>query len=306
MKASARSPVLQESSEEIKKRVKYLLSAAGVKNQLPTPKEEIVTTAKLVEIGQIELSEYEQGWLRKGTNFFKSALAKVKGLLDFKEKIIYVNPEIHHAQKTFVTYHEVTHRILPWHEILYNPHVDNEYSIDPRVATGLETEANFGASLIQFQIDRFAKELKDLPVGLGTAKYLADRFETSLHSTFRKYIEDNDRPCALLVLEGLIHEVSDFQPGLQLWYPLQSKEFTVAFGMQDWEKFYCPGHPIYDTVFSNSLKLVNEGEIILKDLKGFTKKCKIETFYNTFNYFILIHPIPRLPSRKKIIILDRS
>lgn len=244
--------------------------------------------------------------MKKGANFFRSALAKIKGLIDFKEKIIYVNPEIHPAQKTFVTFHEVTHRALPWHEILYNPHLDTDYSIDPRVATGLEAEANFGASLIQFQIDRFAKELKDLPTGLASAKYLADRFKTSLHSTFRKYIEDNDRSCALLVLEGLIDEISDCQPVLQLWYPLQSQEFTIEFGILDWEKFYYPGHPIYDTVFSNALTLVNEGEIVLKDLRGFDKKCRIETFYNTFNYFVLIHPIPRQPSKKKIIILDRS
>ena len=306
MKALAKGHLLQESSEEINKLAKHLLSAAGVKNRLPTPKEDIVATAKLIEIGAIDLSDYEEGWLKKGANFLKSAFSKVKGLLDFKEKIIYVNPDIHYSQKTFVTYHEVTHRILPWHEVLYNPHLDTDYSIDLRVATGLEAEANFGASLIQFQIDRFAKELSDLPLGLGSAIHLAERYETSLHSTFRKYVEDNNRSCALLILEALVYGTSDNQPTLQLWYPLQSEEFTTEFGMQDWEKFYCPGHPIYDTVFSNSLKLVNEGEIILKDLRGFTKKCKIETFYNTFNYFVLIYPAPRLSSKKKIIILSRT
>ena len=74
--------------------------------------------------------------------------------------------------------------------------------------------------------------------------------------------------------------------------------------MRDWEKLYYPKHPIYDTVLSDSLELVKIGEIVLEDLLGFKKKCKIEAFYNTFNHFVLIYPVPRLPSRKKIIITD--
>lgn len=304
MKRSVRNTLLQQSSEEIKKQVRHLLSAAGVKNKLPTPKEDIVTCAKLVEIGEIELSKYEEGWLKKGSDLLRGALSKIKGLLDFKEKIIYANPTIHHSQKTFVTYHEVTHRILPWHEVLYNPHIDTDYSIDPRIATGLETEANLGASLIQFQIDRFAKELKDLPLGLGSAVHLAERYETSLHSTFRKYVEDSQRSCALLVLEVLINGTSDNQKVLQLWYLVQSHRFTLKFGMLDWEKLYYPGHPIYDTVLSDSLEPVKTGEMVLKDLSGFKRKSRIEAFYNTFNHFVLIYPVARLPSRKKIIITN--
>lgn len=304
MKRSVRNTLLQQSSEEIKKQVRHLLLAAGVKNKLPTPKEDIVTCAKLVEIGEIELSKYEEGWLKKGSDLLRGALSKIKGLLDFKEKIIYANPTIHHSQKTFVTYHEVTHRILPWHEVLYNPHIDTDYSIDPRIATGLETEANLGASLIQFQIDRFAKELKDLPLGLGSAVHLAERYETSLHSTFRKYVEDSQRSCALLVLEVLINGTSDNQKVLQLWYLVQSHRFTLKFGMLDWEKLYYPGHPIYDTVLSDSLEPVKTGEMVLKDLSGFKRKSRIEAFYNTFNHFVLIYPVPRLPSRKKIIITN--
>jgi len=306
MKVSRKHPLLQESSEDIKKQIKLLLSAAGVKDKLPTPKEDIVATAKLVEIGAIDLSKYEERCLARGIGILRGALSKLKGLLDFREKLIYVNPDIHQSQLTFVTYHEVTHRVLRWHEGLFDPHLDTDYSLDPRIATGLEAEANLGASLIQFQIDRFAKELKDLPFGLPSAMHLAERFETSLHSTFRKYIEDNTRSCALLVLEPLADQAIDGQPILQLWYPLQSGAFTEEFGEIDWEKFYYPGHPVYDTVFSGSLKLVHEGEITISDLKGFKKKCKIDTFCNMFNHFILVYPTVHAPSRTKVIILDKK
>lgn len=305
MKTSLRNTLLQQSSEEIRKQVRYLLSAAGVKDKLPTPKEDIVACAKLVEIGEIELSKYEESWLKRGGDFLKSVLTKIKGLLDFRQEIIYTNPNIHHSQKTFVTYHEVTHRILPWHEGLYNPHIDTDYSIDPRIATGLEFEANLGASLIQFQIDRFAKELKDLPIGLGSAIHLAKRYETSLHSAFRRYVEDNHKSCALLILEVLVDGTSDSQKVLQLWYHLESHKFTLEFGILDWEKLYYPGHPIYDTVLSDSLEAVKTSEIVLEDSSGFKKKCRIEAFYNTFNHFVLIYPLPRFPLRRKIIITDR-
>lgn len=305
MKVSRKHPLLQQSSDEIKQQTKRFLSAAGVKDKLPTPKEDIVATAKLVEIGAIDLSKYEERWLNKGITIFKGALSKFKGLLDFREKLIYVNPDIHHSQITFVTYHEVTHRILSWHEGLFDPHLDTDYSIDPWIATGLEAEANLGASLIQFQIDRFTKELKDLPLGLSSAMHLAERFETSLHSTFRKYIEDSPRSCALLVLETLIGQTFDSQPILRLWYPMQSEAFTDEFGMIDWEKFYNPGHPIYDTVFSGSLKILHEGEITVSDLRGFGKKCKIETFCNMFNYFVLVYPMAHSPSRTKLIIVHK-
>lgn len=304
MKRSTKNTLLEQSSEEIKKQVRHLLLAAEVKDKLPTPKEDIVACAKLAEVGEIELSRYGEGWLKKGGDLLKSALSKIKGLLDFREKIIYANPTIHHSQKTFVTYHEVTHRILPWHEVLYNPHIDTDYSIDPRIATGLEIEANLGASLIQFQIDRFAKELKALPLGLGSAMHLAKRYETSLHSTFRKYVEDSQRSCALLVLEVLINGTFDNQKVLQLWYLVQSHRFTLKFGMLDWEKLYYPGHPIYDTVLSDSLEPVKTGEMVLKDLSGFKRKSRIEAFYNTFNHFVLIYPVARLPSKKKIIITN--
>ncbi len=304
MRISTESSLTTESTSEIKKQVKLLLKAAGVGDKLPVPKEDIVTCSKLVEIGQLDLSKYEEDWLGKGLNILKNALSKIRGLIDFKQKVIYVDPNIHPAQKTFVTYHEVSHRILPWHEGIYNPHVDTDYSIDPRVSTGLESEANLGASLIQFQIDRFTKELKDFPLGLGSAIHLAQRYETSLHSTFRKYVEDNHKSCALLVLEVLFDGTSDNQRMLQLWYSLQSYIFTLRFGKIDWEKLYFSGHPIYDTVLSDSLERIKTGEIVLKDLLGFKKKCRIEAFYNTFNYFVLIFPIPHLPLRKKIIIVD--
>lgn len=76
--------------------------------------------------------------------------------------------------------------------------------------------------------------------------------------------------------------------------------------MIDWPKFYYPGHPIYETISGKSLELVKKGEMTVKNLAGFEKKCRIETFCNKFNHFVLIHPFPRFTLRKEAVILEKS
>ncbi len=306
MRVSLGNALVKEGSGDIRNQVRSLLVAAGVGNRLPTPKDDVVQCARLVQVGQLDLSDYEESWIEKGITFFKDMLSKVKGLIDFRERIIYVNPEIHLAQQTFVTYHEVTHKILPWHEGLYNPHLDDEYSIDPRIASGLEQEANIGASLIQFQIDRFARDLRDLSLGLASAKHLADLYGTSLHSSFRKYVEDNNRACALLVLKESKMASADNEPILRLWYPLQSQKFTAEFGLIDWEKFYCKGNLIYDIAFADTSEIIKEADQKLRDLQGSERICRIEVFHNTFNYFVFIYPIPGSPLRTKLVIVHTN
>ena len=306
MKFLSKNSYLKESSGEIKKQVKYLLNAAGVGDKLPTPKEDIVACSKLVEIKQLDLSKYEESLFKKGISVLKTALSKIKGLIDFRQKIIYVDPNIHPSQKTFVTYHEVSHRIFPWHEGLYNPHIDTEYSLDTYVAKGSDMEANFGASLIQFQIYKFKNELKDLPLGLNSAIYLAQRYETSLHSTFRKYVEENHKECALLVFKNLNGIASKDKPPLELWYFIQSEKLKDEFGRIDWPKLYYPRDPIYDAVYENPFGLVGEGEMVIENMAGFKKRCKIEAFYNTFNHFVLVFPMPKLSLKKKRIIIENK
>lgn len=295
-----------ESYSDIRAQIQRLLKAAGVGDKLPTPKEEIVECSKLVEIEQLNLFDYKNDWKKRGFKLIKRALSKIKGLVDFKHEIIYVDPNIHPAKRSFVTFHEVSHRILPWQKDLFCPHADTEYSLDPRIEQIFEVEANIGASLILFQIDRFKRELKDLKIGLGSAMKLAERFDASLHSTFRKYVEDNHRACTLLVLKSQNHNISNKKNFFNLWYYIQSEKFTKEYGHIDWPKFYHSGDPIYDTISTNSLKPMKHGEMTMKNLSGYKKKCRIETFYNQFNHFVLIYPIRRFVIGKKKVILRRK
>lgn len=309
MKAHHTYPFASESVSEIKEQVNRLLIAAGVGDTLPTPKKDIIECSDLVKIGKLDLSAYKEGMIEKGLGILRSAISKIKGFLDYRERIIYVDPEVHPSRETFITYHEVTHDILPWHDTLFNPHIDTDFSLDSRLVNGLEAEANLGASLIQFQIDRLSKDAKALPLGLGSAIHLSQRYGTSYHSTFRKYVEDNRRACALLIFKPLAMTDFDNKTSLELWYPRQSKKFTDQFGDMDWPKFYSNGHPIFDIVYeeitNTSLELISKGEMDLSNGADTKKKCCIECFSNTYNHFVLIYPYQKL-RLKKTKVISRS
>ena len=301
MKIISSNHHIEESKQDISKQVEILLDKAGVGDKLPTPREDIIEAAKLIELNDSELPNYNKSIFKKGSALLKKALSKFAALLDFREKIIYVNPEIHPSKHTFATYHEVSHKIFPWHEGLFDPHLDDYYSIDPTIAKGLEQEANIGSSLIIFQLDRFSKDLKDLPIGLASAKLLADRYGSSLHSTFRKYIDDNHKSCVLLVLE----EVISNERMLILKYPIQSTKFTDEFGEYDWQKYYLKGHPMFEVAFSNTLDVIQKGELDIFDNKGFKRKCIVEIFNNSYNRFALIFPKPKYKPRTKLVIVEK-
>lgn len=294
-----------ENVDEIKKRVRHLLRAAEVGDKLPTPKKDIIECAELVAVGKLDLEQYEESWPKEQWNAIKSifvqTFSKIKGFVHLGENIIYVDPNLHPASIPFVTYHEVTHRILPAHKILLNPHLDDDLTLDPEFARGLEIEANIGATLILFQVDRFAKEIKDYSLGLTSAILFAQRYEASFHSAFRNYVKVNHRSCALLVLNKP-DEILD-RECFPMKYALDSEEFHEQFGRVDWGNYFFEGHPIYDTILKQNGDQIRKGNLQLKDRLGFKVECTIEIFHNTYNYFVLCYPNQKSGKGKKLVVV---
>lgn len=295
----------EENLTEIKTHVQRLLKAAGVGEKLPTPKEDIVECARLVVVGQLDLERYKERWPQKQRNAIKDllgrAISKIKGLIHLKEDIIYVDPLLHPSSVPFVTFHEVTHKIIPSHSILSNPHLDNDFTLDPEFAKGLEIEANIGASLILFQLDRFAKEIRDVPIGLASAMHFAQRFGASFHSAFRHYVEVNHRSCSLLVLNAFDEDLD--RDHFVLRYSLSSKEFDQRFGVVDWGRYFVEGHPIYDTIISQQGEQIQKGTLKVIDRLGFKVQCTIEIFSNFYNYFVLCYPEDIIRKGRKLIVV---
>ena len=279
-----------ESAEEVTAQVKRLLRAAEVGNEVPTAKSAILACAELVETGELDLRDYEASFKDKARGFFYRAMSKVYGFLDRRTQLIYVDSQLHDSRKLFVTYHEVTHRVLPWQNVVYTE--DDEVTLSANCRTLFEAEANFGAAEILFQCNRFEEEARDYELSITSALYLANRYDASCHSALRRFVERNHRPCLLLVLKPTARQNTDGATSYFIAYSIRSSAFTLEFGEPIRELFLNPEDDLGKIVNSGL-----QGEIVLEDIKGIRKLCSVECFSNMYHTFVLIHPKHQSPRR---------
>lgn len=284
---------IPESAADITREVKRLLRATGVGRQLPTPREEILKCARLIESGDLDLAEYEATLAEKALRLFYRTKSKVLGLLDRRSEIIYVDPLMHPSRRTFVTYHEVTHKILPWQRITVTE--DDSATLSAECDVIFEAEANYGAADILFQGDRFEEEARDYELSVGSALYLGTNYDASGHAALRRFAERNHRPCLLMVLTRTRREYEDGRNSYYVVYSIQSRSFTVDFGEPLNEVFLHPNSDLGRITNNGS-----DGEIVLVDAKGFSQACTVEVFSNTFNTFLFIYPRHGLRGRKTV------
>jgi hypothetical protein len=280
------------SAEAVTTEVRRLLRAAEVGRELPTPKTRILACARLVEAGELDLSEYEESFSEKASAFFYKALGKVRGLLDRRTKQIYVDPHLHDSRKLFVTYHEVVHRVLPWQHIELT---EDDASLNEACDTLFESEANYGAADIMFQCDRFEREACDYGLSVASALYLSEKYDASRHASLRRFVERNHRPCLLLVLKPTTRENTDGKTSFLICYSIASNPFVLQFGDPFAQPFINPDHDL-GRILNNGLG----GEIALSDLKGFCRTCEVECFSNQYRVFVLIHPKDVASSRRQV------
>ena len=117
----------------------------------------------------------------------------VRGLLSPSENKVYLSEDLVRRQEQWVIYHEGAHAEIAWHrEILY---LDNEYTLGFAVRERMEKEANAFAGHVQFLGPRFAAEALELPFGIASARLLADRYDASVESSLRRYVETCREEC---------------------------------------------------------------------------------------------------------------
>jgi len=221
-------------------------------------------------------------------------MKKVLGFLDRRTKRIYVDPQLHDSRKTFVTYHEVIHRIVPWQHIEYTE--DDDLTLSLSCDTLFESEANYGAAELLFQCDRFELEARDYDISTASALLLSERYEASCHSSLRRFVERNHRPCALLVLKPTTRANADGGTSFLISHSIQSAPFTLQFGDPFSHPFVNPDHEIGKIVNNDG-----RGEISLSDLKSFCRPCVVESFSNKYSLFVMIHP-KDIPAARRTVL----
>jgi|SRR5882724_1825811 len=276
-----------ESRDAITKRVQQLLRAADVDGIIPTPRDAILRSAKLVESGDLDLALYEESFMDKAKGFLHKAFGKVFGFLDFRRELVYVDPTLPLTKRNFVTFHEITHRVLPWQGVIYTE--EDHSTVTPECKDIFESEANFGASELLFQAS-FEKEAADYNVSIPSVLELASRYEASIHASMRRFVERHHESCAVLILKRTRREYENGDHSYVLCYPIASSPFLNHFGMPFQNRFLNPDDQICDILNGGRL-----GSIFLRDINGKPHEFSVEPFDSGYSIFALLS----LPSSRR-------
>ncbi len=136
-----------------------------------------------------------------------------------------------------------------------------------------------------FQCDRFETEARDYELSVPSALYLSEKYDASCHSSLRRFVERNHRPCLLLVLKATSRTNTDGGTSFFISHSIPSVPFSLQFGDPFNHPFINPDHELGRILNSGT-----QGEISLSDLKGFCRPCVVEPFSNQYTLFAMIHP----------------
>ncbi len=112
---------------------------------------------------------------------------RLQAVLLFDENRICIDQELPKIKHPWASCHETGHRLLPWHKPFFFG--DTAQTLDPAYQVDLEAEANYAAGRLLFLGNRFTEEARDLVPTIKTVKFLAKRYQASLTTTLRRYVE---------------------------------------------------------------------------------------------------------------------
>lgn len=193
-----------ESHEEIVRLTDGLLRQADAYDRFPTPVSDILAAARLNEAPHTFLSEssiteapaHLRGVLRRLSG-------KVHAVLDRKTREVHVNPTVELiGQNAYKRLHETSHDLFTWQHIDDGAagFADDEFTLAPATTILFEREANQGAAELLFQRERFAEIAAQYAVSSAAVVELAQRFGSSRHAAFRRYVETHPSAVAGVVL----------------------------------------------------------------------------------------------------------
>ncbi|KAF0177798.1 MAG: hypothetical protein FD161_2242 [Limisphaerales bacterium] len=286
------------AAKDIDKIAENILVASKAWGKFPTPVDQIVEFADLQVVKGVDLSKVEPDFLTSNFHFLSKGLKKVLGLVDLRQKTIYLDQTQKEPRKNFVKLHEVGHKALSWQSDLKG-FMDDEKSLDPEVDEEFEREASYFASDALFQLDIFDDEASKLPLGINSVKALAQKFGGSNHATIRRYVERSNKRCAVLVLHK---PESNGEYSAKIRDYFQSPTFTAAFGQITWTNGKCGLDLVFVQEIKRGRKFHEDGQVALLTGSGEFVTFKFHFFNNTFNTFILILPLgEKIKSRIVIV-----
>jgi len=286
------------SSKDIEDVAFDVLKQSKTLGVFPTPVNKIVQFSELKINNHQDLSSIPKNYAGKTSELLKKALRKLNGVLDRKEKTIYINPNQIESRKSFVKLHEVGHEALPWQREMYELIEEDDLTISLDTDDEFESEANYFASSVLFQLDRFEEEMNKLPLEIGSPMQLAKMFGGSNHATLRRYVEHSNKRCALLILKDA--SIKDMNCGVRNYF--QSDSFYKEFGRLRWPDNLDVKWPFVQDYIMTKKRLHKNGSFSYAKNGGGELHFDYHYFDNTWNAFVLIFPIgEKQRSRTKFI-----
>lgn len=298
-----------DQGRDIDAAVEALLARAGVVDVFPTPVEDLVAAAGLVTSAEHLFDERLIQRLDRATRrAFRSAMRKMRGLLDRPERVIHISEDVtDDNQRRFITCHEITHEILPWQRDLL-AFVDTNTTLAPNVEKVFEREANYGGAGLLFQGNLLTRVARDHPVEFATVAVLATKFGASLRATFRRWIETNpDQIIAGFVLDPVTSD-SGSVPRREINL---SPAWIETMGTLRLARSVSPADfPLLGELMGPWPLSTLDHEMQLIDRNGQPVRLRVQSYTTRFNTFVLLwHPTKeRLLARRRsgLIVAPRS
>lgn len=264
-----------------------LLRSADADERLPTPVDDLISAAGLVETGEYVLSESRiRQAPRELRQLLRAAGRKVRGILDRRERIVHVNPDLHvQAQRQFVRCHETMHDLLPWQRDLLILG-DTSKTLSAEIEFMFEREANQGAAELLFQIDLLRRIARDYRTDIATPIELAQMFGASIHSTFRRWIESHRADACGLVLDP--KPVSEVPLVFRRFELIESAGWRQHMGIRRFPKLLrATDYPFLSRVHSPAVG-AQEDSLDLVDARGSAVDLRVQWFNNHYRMFVLL------------------
>lgn len=148
------------SANDIEKVSFDILRQSKALDVFPTPVNKIVSYAELIVRNDIDVSKIHAGYVSKVTTGLRSALKKIRGMLDRSEKTIYLDLSQRMERQNFVKLHEVGHDVLPWQKVVHALLDDDDESLSTETKDEFEAEAIFLLLLLYFSMIALRTKLR--------------------------------------------------------------------------------------------------------------------------------------------------
>ncbi len=263
-----------------------VLQPAGDVGILPTPIDTVTEAAGIAEV--VDIADIPEDLLAKKPAAWK----RVLGAFLYREQVIFVDRNQAVPRVRFTQFHEVGHRIVPWHRRSYELY--DEEGLFGDTKERLDAEANLTAAHLIFQGGRFHEQALEYRRSITVPIALAPDHGASLHATIRYYAEHHPDPVAV-VIAG---RYSSGDGSLPIWRCIESPQFRRRFGRLDARfplgRLLPASHPsqLLDGLAHEALKVdaIGSTEVRLRDLAGEDRRFTAEAFFNGHCVFVMLSP----------------